>query len=403
MSFYEIIEKYRDLDFAAVLARVSEGDVRRAMAKDVLEPEDLLALLSPAASKLMEDMARRAQELTLRNFGRTVQLFTPLYLANFCTNRCVYCGFNTGNKIDRRQMDLDEVRREGRAIAATGLRQLLVLTGDAPAKSSVDYIVSCLEVLREFFPSLSMEVYAMTTEEYARCVAAGADSVTMFQETYNETLYPKLHPAGPKSDYRFRLDAPERVLEAGMRGVGISALYGLDDWRRDAFFTAMHARWLQERFPAAEVGFSLPRMRPHEGDWQPEHPPSDRDFVQILLAQRLFQPRSGITVSTREAPGFREHLLPLGVTRMSAGVSTRVGGHTGGGDCDAPEEKKATPQFEVSDERSVDEIVAMLRSRGYQPVFADWLPHGFAQGLEPGTEAAFPKRAAAVNEAEAPR
>ncbi len=369
MSFYPICAEYNDAPLAEQFGSVTEHDVRRALNKTTVSPEDFLALLSPAAVPFLEEMAARASQLTLQNFGRTIQLFTPLYMANFCTNKCVYCGFNTKNKIPRSQLEPEELEKEGKAIAATGLKHLLILTGDARAKSSPEYIESAVKILRKHFPSVSIEIYAMTEDEYASLVQAGVDGMTMFQETYNEKLYPDLHPAGPKNDYRFRLDAPERACKAGMRVVNIGALLGLDDWRHDALKTGIHAAYLQNNYPEVDIAVSLPRIRTHVGDaFTPKSIVSDSDLVQNMLALRIFLPRCGITISTREAPQFRENILPLGVTRMSAGVSTEVGGHT----CNEDEEKVG--QFDISDDRSVDEMCAVLRKHGYQPVFKDWHP-----------------------------
>jgi 2-iminoacetate synthase len=336
-----------------------------------------MALMSPAASGLLEEMAQEASRVTARQFGRTISLFTPLYLSNFCTNHCVYCGFNCRNQIHRSMLTLDQVDAEGQAIAATGLKHLLILTGDAPAKAGVDYLEACTRVLARYFPSVSVEVFALTEEEYARLNRAGVDGLTMFQETYDEALYATLHPKGPKRDFRFRLDAPERGCRAGLRTVNIGALLGLGDWRRDALLTGLHAAYLVHRYPQTEIAVSLPRMRPHAGGWQPATIADDRDMVQFMTALRLFLPRVGITISTREDARFRENILPLGVTRMSAGVSTAVGGHSDEGSDD-----ENTGQFEISDGRSVDEMCAALRARGYQPVFKDWEPI-----LEPAKEA----------------
>ncbi len=366
MSFAEVMNAYAGLDIAKAIQGCQRQDVIRALNKDRLRPEDLLALLSPAAGNMLEDLARRAAQVTLRQFGRAVQLFTPLYVSDFCVNRCLYCGFNAAQAGPRRQLSLDEVRAEAEALAATDLKQVLLLTGDARHKATLEYLEGCLGVLRGYFPSLILEIYALTTQEYVRLIAAGAEGLTIYQETYDQDRYARLHPSGPKRDYAFRLDAPERGCAAGMRWVNVSALYGLGDWRLDAFWTAMHARWLQDRYPGTEIGLSLPRMRPHAGGWQPDEPVSDRVLTQILLAQRLYLPRAGITLSTRESPTMRENLLPLGVTRLSAGVSTSVGGHGA--------TKTGTPQFEVADNRSVAEIAAMLRGRGFQPVFKDWQP-----------------------------
>ena len=353
--------------------------VEAALTAGRLGKRDLLALLSPAAVPYLEQVARRAHAETLRVFGRSVQLFTPLYLANHCANRCLYCGFNARRDIDRRMLTFAEVEAEAETIAATGLRRILALTGDMPGKTGPAYLAACVEALNRHFPSVGIEVPPMSMEEYALIVQAGADSVTIFQETYNRELYLTLHPAGPKRDFAFRLDAPERAALGGMRGVNLGALLGLDDWRRDIFFTALHAEFLSKRYPHLEVSVSLPRLRPcgerpdslEERAFTPQ-PVSDRAFVQALVALRCFLPQIGITLSTREPAGLRDKLIPLGVTRVSAGVSTVVGGHTQ----TAP---ASDPQFEISDPRSVPEMADALLQAGFQPVFADWLLPGLGQ------------------------
>ena len=372
MSFYSICDEYSKSPLAGDFSSFTEGDVRRALGKIAPGPEDFMALMSPAAIPLLEEMARKASRLTVQNFGRTIQLFTPLYLSNHCTNHCVYCGFNAGNDIPRTQLEPEQVQAEARAIAATGLKHLLILTGDCRAKASPDYLESCMEVLRKYFPSVSIEIYAMEQAEYARLVGVGVDGLTLFQETYDEVLYAKLHPRGPKRDFRFRLDAPERGCKAGMRVVNIGALLGLGDWRKDALLTGLHAAYLMNRYPEVDISVSLPRMRPHAGEFQPASIVGDREMVQFMLALRLFMPRLGITISTRESVEFRESILPLGVTRMSAGVSTAVGGHT--------QDDDKVGQFDISDERTVDEMCHDLRKLGYQPVFKDWEPlSGYAK------------------------
>lgn len=366
MGFYDLLQEWPAEKVDAAIAGSTARDVRLAMERERPGPRQLAALLSPLAGTMLEAMARKAALLTTRHFGRAVQLFTPLYLSDHCTNHCVYCGFNNQQPGRRRQLSLDEIRAEAKAIAATGLRQVLVLTGDAPHIATLTYLEQALDVLRACFPAIILEIYALTTPEYARLIAAGAEGLTIYQETYDQRLYARMHPAGPKQDYHFRLNAPERGCRAGMRWVGISALYGLGDWRRDAFWTALHGRWLQDRHPGVEIGLSIPRMRPHAGQWLPEHAVTDRQLTQILLAQRLFLPRAAITVSTRECATLRDNLLPLGVTRLSAGVSTAVGGHAASHD--------GRPQFEVNDTRDVSEIIRMLKTKARQPVFKDWQP-----------------------------
>ena len=360
------------------IGRASVEDVRRVLQKPRLTEEDFAPLLSPAAGEELEALARRAERETLRHFGRARQLFAPLYLANYCINKCVYCGFHAGQGIARKALTPDEIEEEAEALAATGLRRVLALTGDAPKRTGADYIAMGVAVLARHFPSVGIEVQALTLEEYAMVARAGADSMTMFQETYNPELYARLHPAGPKRDFAFRLDAPRRAAAAGMRGITLGALLGLGDWRFDIFMLGMHAAWMQRQFPHLELAFSLPRIRPcsgaenrsskktlrDNGAFSPV-PVSDREFVQAMTALRCFLPHAGITLSTRESAFLRDRLLPLGVTKLSDGECTSVGGY-------AAREHRAV-QFVIDDHRSVPEMVAALEDMGYQPVFADWL------------------------------
>jgi 2-iminoacetate synthase len=364
MTFYDEIVKARTLDTRALMSRVTALQVNRILGKPDLQPPDFLALLSHQAAGCLEDMARAAHHISVQNFGRTILLYTPLYLANYCVNYCVYCGFNASNKIERRKLTLEEVEKEAQAIAKTGLKHLLILTGESRTHTPVSYIKDCVLVLKKYFPSIAIEIYPLSSEEYGVLVAAGVDGLTIYQEVYNEETYSRLHPRGPKRDYRFRLEAPERAGQAGVRTINIGVLLGLDDWRREVFLTGLHAHYLQRKFPEIEVSVSCPRMRPHGGGYEPEYPPSDRDLVQIILALRLFLPRVGITISTRESQHLRDNLMPLGVTRMSAGSSTTVGGHT--------DNKEGTGQFEINDERSVPEMREAIAARGYKPIFKDW-------------------------------
>ena len=364
MGFYERYAVYRDGALCRRVESTTDADVRRVLSKRTLTLEDFLCLLSPVAGLHLEQMAQQAHALTVSQFGRTMVLFTPLYLSNFCTNSCLYCGFNQTNRIVRRQLTVAEVDVEAQAISDTGLKHILILTGDAPAVAGVDYIEGCCKVLNRYFSAIGIEIYALSQADYRRLIDAGVDSLTIYQETYNEALYRRLHPKGPKRDYRFRMDRPECACRAGMRSVNVGALLGLDDWRRDIFFTGLHAQYLLDRYPETEIGVSLPRMRPHVGGFQPGWVVEDRHIVQAMTALRLFMPRVGITISTREPARFRDRLLPLGVTRMSAGSCTAVGGRT--------DEGENPGQFEISDERSVPEMAAMLRRSGWQPVFKDW-------------------------------
>ncbi|MDR2055861.1 MAG: 2-iminoacetate synthase ThiH [Desulfovibrio sp.] len=347
------------------MAGAGAGDVLAALDKEFPRPEDFLALLSPAATPYLENMARRAHDLTLQYFGRAVQLFTPLYLSNVCTNQCRYCGYSAKNRQRRRHLSLEEACVEARAIADTGLQHILLLTGDARKLSSPEYIADIARAVRPLFASVGVEVYSMTEEEYGLLVSAGVDGMTMFQETYTAELYAWLHPVGPKRDYAFRLAAPERAARAGMRSLGVGALLGLESFEQDAFATGLHAWWLQRIFPGVEVSVSVPRICPHEGEFTAPHAVDDIHFVQYITALRCFLPRAGITCSTRESPFMRDHVVPLGVTRVSAGVSTSVGGRVTRTDGDHG-------QFEMADNRSVEEMRTSLAGIGYQAVVKDW-------------------------------
>lgn len=364
MSFYGEYQRYQDLNWADYFEQLTDEDILRVLAKPRLTQWDYLALLSPVAEKHLEAMAQRAHQLTVQHFGRAILLYTPLYLANYCVNRCVYCGFAIHNQVKRQQLTLEEVEAEARVIAATGLKHILILTGESKRHSPVSYIKECVGVLKKYFSSISIEIYPLTEEEYAEVIAAGVDGLTLYQEVYDEQEYDKLHLAGPKKNYHFRLDAPERACRAGIRTVNVGALLGLQDWRSEAFFTGLHANYLQNKYPGVEVSLSPPRMRPHVGGFPPKVVVTDKNLVQYILAFRLFMPRGGITVSTRESAELRDHLLPLGVTKMSAGSCTAVGGHRAG--------EASDPQFDISDQRDVPGMVQMLQGRGYQPILKDW-------------------------------
>lgn len=365
MSFYREYTKYTDFNFQEFLTSTTQDHIQEILAKNRLDQWDFLRLLSPVARKYLEAMAERAHQLTLQHFGKTVQLYTPLYLANHCVNRCAYCGFSVDQDIKRKQLTLEEIREEGANISKTGLRHILLLTGESKKETPLSYIIQATKVLKEYFDSIAIEIYPLTTEEYKEVIDAGVDSLTIYQEVYDEKIYDKVHLGGPKKNYRFRLDAPERGCQAKMHQVNIGALLGLHHWTREAFFTGLHAHYLERHYGDVELGISLPRIRPCVGSFTTEHPVEDATLVQIMLALRLYLPRIGVNLSTRESAFLRDHLLPLGVTKMSAGVSTEVGGHTS--------EDKSTSQFEISDGRSVGEIKDMLLSKGYQPVFKDWM------------------------------
>lgn len=363
MSFYDERKKYEKFDFDGFFEQVTDADVRRAINSDRLTPLDYLTLLSPRAEAHLEEIAQKAHRLTVQHFGRVILLFTPIYVANYCTNQCLYCGFKATNRLERKKLTPAGVEEEAGIIAATGLKHILLLTGESRGKSPVSYIRECVEILKKYFTSIGIEVYPLEEEEYRELVEAGVDGFCMYQEVYDEDVYARLHPAGPKRNYRYRLEAPERACRAGMRTVNIGALLGLHEWRAEAFFTGLHADYLQRAYPEVEISISPPRMRPELGGFEPPVKVTDRNLVQYILAFRLFMPRGGVTISSRERAELRDNLIRLGVTKMSAGSNTAVGGRS---------HPEAVGQFEISDGRSVAEMAAMIYSQGYQPVYKDW-------------------------------
>lgn len=346
--------------------RYTAADVRRALDADHRTPEDFAALLSPAAAPFLEEMAQKAQLETRKHFGNSVYVFTPLYISNYCGNYCVYCGFNCHNKIRRAKLDMDGIRKEMEAIAKTGLEEILILTGESRKMSDVDYIADACCIAREYFKMVGVEVYPMNSDEYRKLREAGADYVTVFQETYNPEKYGKLHLGGHKRVFPYRVNAQERALMGGMRGVAFAALLGLDDFRKDAFATGMHAWLIQRKYPHAEISFSCPRLRPiiNNDKINPKdvHEPQ---LLQVMTAYRLFMPFAGMTISTRECARFRDHVIGLAATKISAGVSTGIGSHAG--------EEEGDDQFEISDTRNVEQVLEGIRSQGLQPVMNDYV------------------------------
>lgn len=370
LSFYDVLKGLNLSDAMRFSMSVSAADIGRILGKSRLDERDFLSLLSPAADTKLEEMARRAHALTLQHFGRTVQLYTPLYLSDYCENQCLYCSFSARHAFVRRKLSLSDLEREAAAIWSHGLRHLLILTGESHRESPVSYIRDCAILLRKRFRSLAIEVYPLTEAEYADLAAVGVDGLTIYQETYDEAVYRDLHPAGPKRNYRFRLEAPERGAAARMRRVTLGALLGLADWRQEVYCLGLHARYLMDRFPDVDIAAGIPRLRPHAGFYAGSCRVTDRHLAQIVLALRLFLPRLGISLSTREQPRFRDHLLPLGITHLSAGSITSVGGHV-----EETCSDDAPPQFEIADHRSVAEVMAMVRASGYDPVLSDWFPN----------------------------
>lgn len=375
MPDMEVIDS--DID-KQVIAAMNNYDYDKYTAKDVENainavnrtPEDFAALLSPAALPYLEQMAQAAKIEKEKHFGNSICFFTPIYIANYCENYCIYCGFNCHNKIKRAKLNYEEIEEEMQAIAKTGLQEILILTGESKKMSSVEYIGEACKIARKYFKVIGLEVYPMNSDEYAYLHKCGADYVTVFQETYNSDKYETLHLSGHKRIYPYRLNAQERALKGGMRGVGFAALLGLDDFRKDAFATGMHAYLLQRKYPHAEIAFSCPRLRPIiNNDRINPKDVHEAQLLQVVTAYRLFMPFASITVSTRECARVRDNLMNIAATKISAGVSTGIGSHSD----DIEESDKGDEQFEISDGRDVKEVYNDLVKIGLQPVMSDYI------------------------------
>ena len=367
MTFAEELRAAPVRDAASFAMRATDPDVSRALARGAGERDiwDFAALLSPAASARIEELARASRRLTERRFGNTVHMYAPLYLSNECLTTCTYCGFAKGLDIARKTLTIAEAVREAQALRERGFRHLLLLTGEHQKITGVDFLEQALRAIGRVVPQLSIEVQVWSEEEYRRLVAAGCDGVVVYQETYDPAAYADYHLAGKKRDYAWRLDALDRAGIAGVRRLGVGALLGLHDpWREDAIATALHAAALTRRFWRSEVSVSVPRIRPSASGYTPRAIISDRDLAQLVCALRLFLPDAGIVMSSREAASFRDALVPLGVTHTSAGSHTEPGGYTHPGEAEG--------QFEVNDTRSPAEVSAALAARGFDVVWKDW-------------------------------
>jgi len=338
-----------------------EHEVEAALSKSRLDIADFAALLSPSAEDHLDLMTARAREVTRNRFGDRVTLFTPLYISNHCVNRCAYCGFQCGNDIRRAKLDTSEIARELDAIAASGLEEVLILTGESRRESGIEYVGDAVKLAAKRFRSVGIEIYPVNVDEYAYLRACGAEYVCVFQETYNPERYAEVHPKGPKRVYSYRFDALERALLGGMKSVNFGALLGLADFRQDAFATGLHAHFLQHKYPDAGMALSVPRLRPYINHGaQSSVDVRERDLLQVMLAYRLFLPYAGITISTRERAEFRDRVIGVCATKISAGVSVGIGGHD--------KEEEGDGQFEIADRRSVSEVQRAIIHRGLQPV-----------------------------------
>ena len=370
MSFFEIIEEFETFDFTEYFHSVKSQDIESTLNKVEinkidLDKYDLLNLLSGAATPYIEHMAKEANKLTTQYFGKVISLYAPLYISDYCNNHCTYCGFSRQNKFKRKKLSIAEIEIEAKILSKTGIKHILLLTGEDHVKTPISYLVSAVEVLTKYFSSIALEIFPMDIDDYKILINAGADSLTVYQEVYNQSIYKDVHPKGMKQDYKYRLLTPERGAVAGFRAINIGPLFGLGDVQAEAFFAGLHAKYLEKNHPDVEVSVSVPRMTKAEGGISPKNLLTDKNLVQFILAWRLFMPRLGINISTREPAWLRDKLVHLGATKFSAGSKTDVGGY-------ADITKEKTPQFELSDTRSVDDVAQMINQSGYQVVFKDW-------------------------------
>jgi 2-iminoacetate synthase len=386
------VAEFNSLSVQSLVKRSLGADadaVRASLAKSKLSLNDFINLISPRAAESLEMISRRSNAMTQQRFGKVIRLFAPLYLSNECINNCSYCGFSRDNAILRVTLSLDEVLREARELKSQGFRNVLLVAGEHPKFVSNNYLHECIAALHEEIPSVSLEVGPMETEDYRPLVAAGADGLVVYQETYDRKIYDEMHTAGPKKNFDWRLETPERAYDAGFRRLGIGALYGLADWRYEAICVAAHADYLLRNCWKAQLTISLPRLRPCAGEFEPLTHMSDRELTQLVCAFRLMFPDVGLVLSTREPARLRDGLIPLGITLMSAGSHTEPGGYTGAGreklhqtvrgkivELGASEwangNGHATGQFEISDDRSPKEVAELIRKLGYEPVWKDW-------------------------------
>lgn len=366
----KVLTEMKSFDYS----RYTEKDVIAALEHSTCNIEDFKALLSPAAEPFLEQMAQKARFETTKHFGSNVYLFTPIYIANYCENYCVYCGFNCYNHISRMKLNMEQIEHEMKIIADSGMEEILILTGESRSQSSVEYIGNACKLARKYFRMVGLEIYPVNTEEYHYLHECGADYVTVFQETYDSDRYEQLHLLGHKRVFPYRFEAQERALMAGMRGVAFSALLGLSDFRKDALASALHVYYLQRKYPHAEMSLSCPRLRPIiNNDRISPLDVHEKQLCQVLCAYRIFLPFVGITVSSRESRTFRDGIVKIAATKVSAGVSTGIGDHESKYTGKEQDGNKGDEQFEINDSRSFDKMYSDMSQQGLQPVLNDYL------------------------------
>lgn len=363
-SFRKVFELYNWDDIQTEIYQVTEQDVERVLAKDKIDLEDFKVLISPAAKPFLEEMAKRSYASTKKRFGNTIQMYIPMYLSNECQNICTYCGFSFTNIIPRKTLTDQEILEEVAYIKKQGYDHILLVTGEANKTVGVDYLKNVIKLIREHFSNISIEVQPLDQEEYEALIQEGLYAVLVYQETYHESAYKIHHPKGKKSNFNYRLDTPDRLGKAGIHKIGLGVLFGLEDWRVDSFYTALHLKYLQKTYWKTKYSISFPRLRPHEGDVQPKVEMTDSDLVQLICAYRLLDEDVELSISTRESEKLRNNIINLGITSMSAASKTNPGGYS--------VDEQSLEQFEISDERSTEEIKKMIQSQGYEVVWKDW-------------------------------
>lgn len=364
MTFYNEINNHSWDSIKNEISIKTEHDVRIALDKEHLDIDDFKALISPAALPFIEEMAQKSKILTEKRFGKTIQLYIPLYLSNYCANNCVYCGFSCKNNIKRKVLTMDEIAEEIEVIKSYGYRHILLVSGEHKGMADVEYFKEVIEFLRKDFSQIALEIQPLEQSEYERLQEAGLNYVCVYQETYNKDTYPSYHPKGKKADYRYRLETGDRLGKAHIHKFGLGCLLGLEDWRTDSVYTAMHLRYLEKQYWRTKYSISLPRLRPSESGFQPNSPISDKEMVQLICAYRLFDNEVEISISTRENRKFRDNVIQFGATSFSAGSSTEPGGYA--------HQDRELEQFAIDDNRTPEEVVQMIKDKGYEPVWKDW-------------------------------
>lgn len=362
--FYNTFRQYDWDDIRSEIYAKTEPDVSRALHNEKRTLEDFKALISPAAKPFLEQMARESMQITQRRFGKIMQMYAPMYLSNECQNICTYCGFSLTNKIPRRTLTDDEILREARFLKNKGYDHILLVTGEANRTVGVAYLKNAIKLIRPYFSNISIEVQPLETEEYEELIDEGLYAVLVYQETYHEECYKLHHPKGKKSNFKYRLHTPDRLGQARVHKAGLGALFGLEDWRADSFFTALHLKYLQKRYWKTRYSISFPRLRPHSGGLEPKVVMTDTDLAQLIFAYRLLDEDVELSLSTRENAAFRDNMIKLGINSISAESKTNPGGYV--------VDPQSLEQFEICDERTTEEIAAMIHRQGYEVVWKDW-------------------------------